>query len=54
MFPEAELLHHLDNIDARLFEMRFALMPLKPGEFTGFLRMLDNRKLYKRQDDTSK
>ncbi len=49
MFPEAELLHHLDNIDARLYEMRHALASVKPGDFTGFIRALDNRRLYKRE-----
>lgn len=51
MFPEAELLHHLDNIDARMYEMRHALAPVKPGDFTGFIRSLDNRRLYKRMQD---
>ena len=49
MFPEAELLHHLDNIDARMYEMRHALASTKPGEFTGFIRALDNRRLYRRE-----
>lgn len=48
MFPEAELLHHLDNIDARMYEMRHALAPVKPGDFTGFIRSLDGRRLYRR------
>jgi 3'-5' exoribonuclease len=50
MFPEAELLHHLDNIDARMYEMKTALAGLAPGEFTGFIRSLDNRRLYRRGD----
>ncbi len=47
MFAEAELLHHLDNLDAKLFDFEEKLMPVPPGEFTDRIWTLDNRKIYK-------
>ncbi len=49
MFPEAEVLHILDLMDARIFEMNRALDPLRPGTFTDKIWSL-NRKLYKRKN----
>lgn len=46
MFIEAELLSHLDLIDAQLFEMREAYENVDKDGFTGKLWMMDNRKLY--------
>ena len=48
MFPEAEILHYLDIIDARMFDMEDALEGTKPGEFSDRVWTLDNRKLYKK------
>lgn len=47
LFPEAELLHHIDNIDAKLFDMEEALATVKPGQFSDRVYSLDNRRLYK-------
>lgn len=47
LFPEAELLHYLDILDARMFDMQAALDATKPGEFSDRIWTLDNRKLYK-------
>lgn len=47
MFPEAELLHHLDVLDARMYEMRHALDSTPDGCFSERVRSLENRKLYK-------
>lgn len=47
MFPEAELLHHLDVLDARMYEMRYALQTTPEGSFSERIRSLENRKLYK-------
>ena len=47
MIPEAEVLHHLDVVDARIFEMTAALERVRPGAFTEKLWSLD-RKLYRR------
>lgn len=47
MFPEAEVLHYLDILDARMFDMQKALAEVQPGEFTDRLWVLNNRKLYK-------
>lgn len=47
LFPEAEILHYLDMIDARMFDMQAALDATEPGEFSDRVWTLDNRKLYK-------
>ena len=49
MFPEAEVLHTLDLLDARMFEMSRALKNAKPGGFTERIWSLE-RKLYRRKD----
>ncbi len=49
MFPEAEVLHTLDLLDARMFEMYQALSGTLPGGFTERIWSLD-RKLYRRKD----
>ena len=49
MFPEAEVLHALDALDARIFEMNHALAGIRPGTFTDRIWSLD-RKLYRRTD----
>ncbi len=54
MIPEAELLHYLDIIDARLYDMDKALKELKPGEFSPRIWTLDNRQIYKRKNKTDK
>jgi len=47
MFPEAELLHHLDMIDARMFDFEDALRSTDKGSFSERVRTLDGRLLYK-------
>ena len=47
MFPEAELLHYLDILDARMFDMEEALLRVEPGGFSERVWTLDNRKIYK-------
>lgn len=49
MIPEGELLHYLDMIDARMFDMRKALGKTEPGEFSDRVWVLHNRKLYQRE-----
>lgn len=48
MFPEAEVLHVLDLLDARMYEMASALSSVPPGTFTDRIWSLD-RKLYRRK-----
>lgn len=48
MFPEAEALHYLDMLDAKLFDMEDALTMTQPGEFSERVWTLDNRRIYKR------
>ncbi|NGP43900.1 3'-5' exoribonuclease YhaM [Bacillaceae bacterium SIJ1] len=47
MLREAEILHYIDNIDARMNIMDRALERTKPGEFTERLFPMENRKFYK-------
>lgn len=48
MFPEAELLHHIDMIDARMYTMEKALDRVSPGTFTEPNWSLDGISLYRR------
>jgi len=47
MTPEAELLHFLDIIDARMYDFEHALDIVEPGQFSDKIWLLDNRNLYK-------
>lgn len=47
MIPEAELLHHIDMIDARMFDMEKVLSTTNKQEFSEKIWLLNNRKLYK-------
>ncbi|MBR3274786.1 MAG: HD domain-containing protein [Clostridia bacterium] len=49
MFPEAEVLHVLDLLDARIFEMNRELQNAQPGGFTERIWSLE-RKLYRRKE----
>ena len=49
MFPEAEVLHTLDLLDARMFEMSHALSAVQPGHFTERIWSLE-RRLYRRKN----
>lgn len=44
--PEAEIIHHLDDIDANMFDMKLALDNIIACEMTGKIGTLI-RKLYK-------
>ena len=48
LFPEAEVLHYLDILDARMFDMEEGLKGVSDGEFGDRVWPLDNRRLYKR------
>ena len=54
MTIEAELLHYLDIIDARVFDFDNALRSINEGEFTDKIWVLDNRSLYKASAGESK
>lgn len=47
MFPEAEILHYLDIMDARMYDMEEASQSLEPGAFSERVWTLDNRRIYK-------
>lgn len=46
MFIEAELLSELDLLDARLYEMNYAVSEVEPGAFTPRQWALENRNLF--------
>ncbi|MBZ4646604.1 MAG: 3-5 exoribonuclease [Petroclostridium sp.] len=47
MFPEAELLHYIDLIDSRMYDMQKALENTAAGNFSDKIWSLENRKVYK-------
>ncbi len=47
MIPEGEVLHYLDILDARMYDMQKALGEVQAGEFTDRLWILNSRRLYK-------
>ncbi|HAS74297.1 MAG TPA: CMP-binding protein, partial [Clostridiales bacterium UBA8960] len=47
LIPEGELLHYLDMIDARMYDMNKALKDTIAEQFTDPIFVLDRRKLYK-------
>lgn len=47
-FPEGELLHYLDVLDARMYDMHKILENQEPGSFSDNVWTLHNRKLYKK------
>ncbi|HOL84628.1 MAG TPA: 3'-5' exonuclease, partial [Thermoclostridium caenicola] len=46
-FLEAELLHHIDMIDARVYDYQNATRNLDPGSFSDPVWSLDKRCIYK-------
>lgn len=51
LFAEAEILHYLDILDARMFDFEEALLKTEPGDFSDRIFTLDNRRIYKHSDD---
>lgn len=49
LFPEAEILHYLDVVDANMYDMEEALFATEPGSFSEKVWTLENRKLYKKE-----
>ena len=47
MIPEAEILHLIDNIDARMSTLEKAMSNVTPGEFTPRIFAMENRNFYK-------
>ena len=46
LFPEAEMLHYLDMVDAKMFDMQEAVEKTEPGCFSDRVWTLDNRNVY--------
>lgn len=47
LFAEAEVLHYLDILDARMYDMEEAVAHTEPGGFSDRIWTLDNRRIYK-------
>ncbi|MGZ4161475.1 MAG: 3'-5' exoribonuclease YhaM [Neobacillus sp.] len=47
LIKEAEILHYIDNLDAKMNMLDRALERVKPGEFSERIFALDNRSFYK-------
>jgi 3'-5' exoribonuclease len=47
LFPEAEMLHYLDVLDTKMFDMQEAVEKTEPGEFSDRIWTLDNRTIYR-------
>lgn len=47
LFLEAELLHHIDMIDARVYDYQNATKDIEPGQFSEPVWSLDRRCVYK-------
>ncbi len=50
MIPEGEILHYLDMMDARMYDMQKALESVNPGEFSDKVWLLNNRQIYRPVD----
>lgn len=46
MIPEAEMVHYLDVMDARMYDMRKAVHETKKGNFSERIFSLENRRVY--------
>lgn len=53
MIMEAEILHYLDIIDARVFDFENVLKSLEKGQFSDKIWVLDNRNIYKSSNDNT-
>ncbi len=53
MFPEAELVHYLDVLDARMYDFAKALSDVQEGDFFRAPWVLHNRRVYKRHTSES-
>lgn len=51
LFPEAEMLHYLDMIDAKMFDMQEAVEKTEPGKFSDRVWTLNNRTVYRRTEN---
>jgi len=47
MIPEAELLHYIDMIDSRMYDMQKAVSDVEPSNFSDKVWSLENRRVYR-------
>lgn len=50
MIPEAEMLHRLDDMDAKMYDMRKALEDVEPGNMSDRVWSLEKRAIYKARE----
>ena len=48
LFPEAEALHYIDMVDAKMYDMEEAIFGAESGGFSDRVWTLDNRRIYRR------
>lgn len=48
--PEAEIIHYIDNIDARMNAIQQAFAQVESGSFTPRIFALENRSFYKKSE----
>jgi hypothetical protein len=46
----SEMLHYLDVLDAKMYDMEDALLGIQPGDFSERVWTLNNRTIYKRKN----
>lgn len=51
MIIEGEIIHHMDMLDAHIYDMDLALKNTEPGGFSSFVPTLDRRRIYKTEGD---
>lgn len=54
MIPEGEILHYLDLMDARMYDMQKALENVEPGGFSEKIWLLHNRNIYRPKKEDSR
>lgn len=54
MIPEGEILHYLDLMDARMYDMQKALENVEPGGFSEKIWLLHNRNIYRPKKEASR
>lgn len=50
MIPEAEMLHRLDDMDAKMYDMKKALEDVEPGSMSDRIWSLEKRAIYKARE----
>lgn len=52
MIPEAEVLYHIDNLDAKMHMLEKAMEKTEPGQFSTRIYAMDSRSFYKKKNES--